>query len=89
MSNLPTLTVADLAAQMGISPEQLVSRVQKPERAGKLTLKVSEKGAVSVYGLGRWPTTLYSSQWEALLAQADAIREFIAANDARLSHKDA
>ena len=42
-----------------------------------LTLKVSEKGALSVYGLGRFPTTLYREQWEGLLANADAIRQFI------------
>lgn len=89
MSTQPTLTVADLAAQMGITPEQLVARVVKPEKAGKLSLKVSEKGAVSVYGLGRWPVTLYAEQWTRLLEQSAAITEFIAANYDRLSHKEA
>lgn len=46
----------------------------------KLTIKASEKGAVSVYGLGRFPVTLYRRQFERLLDHADAIREFIADN---------
>jgi hypothetical protein len=50
-------------------------------------LKVSEKGAVSVYGLGRFPVTLYKEQWLRLLDTADDIRTFIAANDAHLKAK--
>lgn len=53
------------------------------ERA--LTIKVSEKGAVSVYGLGRFPVTLYAPQWEKLLGMNDAIKAFIATNRAKLS----
>jgi hypothetical protein len=52
-----------------------------------LSLRVSEKGAVSVYGLGRFPVTLYKEQWEKLLAVADDIRNFIKANDSRLKTK--
>jgi hypothetical protein len=55
----------------------------------KLTLKVSEKGALCVYGLGRWPVTLYRSQWTRLLAAHDAIEAFITANADRLAEKDA
>ncbi len=51
------------------------------------TLRVSEKGAVSVYGLGRFPVTLYKEQWLKLLAMADEIRAFIAAHDAELKTK--
>ncbi|HEY6860929.1 MAG TPA: hypothetical protein VI358_14225 [Pseudolabrys sp.] len=50
-------------------------------------LKVSEKGAVSVYGMGRFPVTLYKEQWLKLLDMADDIRAFIAANDAQLKSK--
>ena len=50
-------------------------------------LKVSEKGAVSVYGLGRFPVTLYKEQWEKLLAIADEIRAFLKENDAQLKTK--
>ena len=51
-------------------------------------LKVSEKGAVSVYGMGRFPVTLYKEQWLRLLNMADEIRAFIAANEAQLKAKD-
>jgi hypothetical protein len=53
-----------------------------------IRLKVSEKGAVSVYGMGRFPVTLYKEQWLKLLDMSDDIRAFIAANEARLKAKD-
>ena len=53
-----------------------------------LSMKVSEKGAVSIYGMGRFPVTLYKEQWLKLLGMADEIRAFIAANDAQLKAKD-
>ena len=53
-----------------------------------IRLKVSEKGAVSVYGLGRFPVTLYKKQWLKLLDMSDDIRAFIAANEAQLKAKD-
>ncbi|MGB6916688.1 MAG: hypothetical protein WBE42_28645 [Pseudolabrys sp.] len=59
----------------------------KKGAASGLRLKVSEKGAVSVYGLGRFPVTLYKEQWLRLLDTADDIRTFIAANDAHLKAK--
>jgi hypothetical protein len=52
-----------------------------------VSLKVSEKGGVSVYGLGRFPVTLYKEQWTRLLDMADDIRTFIRENDARLKAK--
>jgi hypothetical protein len=52
-----------------------------------VSLKVSEKGGVSVYGLGRFPVTLYKEQWTRLLDMADDIRSFIKENDARLKTK--
>jgi len=55
---------------------------------GKLTMKVSEKGALSVYGMGRFPVTLYKEQWLRLLAMAEEIKAFIAANDASLKAKE-
>ncbi len=51
------------------------------------SIKVSEKGAVSVYGLGRFPVTLYKEQWLKLLAMADDIKKFIAENSSRLRVK--
>jgi hypothetical protein len=61
--------------------------LKRPER-GKLSLKVSEKGALSVYGMGRFPVTLYQEQWLKLLGIADEIKAFIAANAERLKSKD-
>ena len=52
-----------------------------------LSFKVSEKGALSVYGLARFPVTLYAEQWERLLPKADEILRFIANNPNRLSRK--
>jgi hypothetical protein len=52
-----------------------------------LRLKVSEKGAVSVYGMGKFPVTLYKEQWLRLLGIADDIRAFIDANSAQLKSK--
>jgi len=52
-----------------------------------VSLKVSEKGGVSVYGLGRFPVTLYKEQWQRLLDMADDIRAFIRANDTSLKTK--
>lgn len=54
-----------------------------------LSLKVSEKGAVSIYGMGRFPVTLYKEQWLKLLDMADDIRAFISANDSKLKTKQA
>ena len=53
-----------------------------------LSLKISEKGGLSVYGLGRFPVTLYKEQWLRLLDLADDIRAFIKANEDRLKAKD-
>jgi hypothetical protein len=59
----------------------------KHQESGGLRLKVSEKGALSVYGLGRFPVTLYKEQWLRLLAQADALRVFIEQNGEQLKTK--
>ena len=59
----------------------------KKTSAKGLSLKVSEKGALSVYGLGRFPVTLYKEQWNKLLDMGDDIRAFIKANDSQLKTK--
>ena len=59
----------------------------KSQRGRSVSLKVSEKGGVSVYGLGRFPVTLYKEQWGKLLAMADEIRTFIKEHDAELKAK--
>jgi hypothetical protein len=53
-----------------------------------VSMKVSEKGGVSVYGLGRFPVTLYMEQWVKLLDMAEEIRAFIKENDGRLKKKE-
>ena len=55
---------------------------------GQVSLRVSEKGGLSVYGLGRFPVTLYREQWERLLDIADDIRKFIRDNDHELKKRE-
>jgi len=55
---------------------------------GQMSLKVSEKGGLSVYGLGRFPVTLYREQWEKLLGMAAEIRRFIEEHDHELKKKE-
>ena len=63
-------------------------REQAEERKpGQLRLKVSEKGGLSVYGLGRFPVTLYKEQWVRLLDHADEIKSFLQQNDRLLKAK--
>ena len=60
----------------------------KNKNTGGLSLKVSEKGAVSLYGMGRFPVTLYKEQWLRILASAPEIETFIRENDAKLKTKE-
>lgn len=59
----------------------------KNRGARGISMKVSEKGAVSIYGLGRFPVTLYKEQWQKLLDMADDIRAFIKENEGKLKTK--
>jgi hypothetical protein len=79
------------------SPEELAAELEKLKaenaslkkaRNAGITYKVSEKGAVSVYGLGRFPVTLYKEQWERLLASSDQLRAFIADNLEKLKVRE-
>jgi hypothetical protein len=65
---------------------KLLAEAEQPKR-GQLYCKVSEKGAVSVYGLQRMPVTLYVEQWERLLDFGEEVRTFLKENDARLKRK--
>jgi len=60
----------------------------KTRQARGLSLRVSEKGGVSVYGLGRFPVTLYKEQWLRLLEMTDDIRRFIRENEGKLKVKE-
>ena len=53
-----------------------------------VSMKVSEKGGLSIYGLGRFPVTLYKEQWSTLLDMADEIRAFLREHDAELKSKE-
>jgi hypothetical protein len=55
---------------------------------GSLSMKVSEKGALSIYGMGRFPVTLYKEQWLKLLGIADQIKKYIEENNSRLKTKE-
>ncbi len=74
-----------------LSREELEALVlkMKQDSQRKLTCKVTEKGGVAVYGLGRFPVTLYASQWEQLIpfVKSGAVDRFIEANKAELSVK--
>jgi len=61
----------------------------KRQGQSKLALKVGDKGGLSVYGLGRFPVTLYASQWGRLLDSSDVIRQFLADHAGELSEKGA
>src|SRR5258705_12726097 len=74
--------------------EELMARIAELEKqagakkSGRMDFKVSEKGGVSVYGLGRFPVTLYYEQWVRLLDSADALRAFLDENKSRLKLKE-
>jgi len=80
------------------TPQQRLDRLEAENKAlreqmeqrkpGQLRLKVGEKGGLSVYGLGRFPVTLYKEQWIRLLDQADEIRSFLKENDRLLKAKE-
>jgi hypothetical protein len=65
-----------------------LAELEQSRAKGALYCKVSQKGAVSVYGLQRMPVTLYAEQWERLLAFGDTVRDFVKDNDALLNRKD-
>ena len=66
---------------------ELEKQVETKKRAGSMEFRVSEKGGVSVYGLGRFPVTLYYEQWIRLLEAAENLREFLEENKSKLKLK--
>ena len=78
----------DLRAELErLKKENEALKTKKPSR-GTMSMKVSEKGALSVYGLGRFPVTLYKEQWQKLLAISEEIKKFIEENDDQLKTKE-
>jgi len=76
---------ADMAELIALREEN--AKLKAAKEVG-ITLKVSQKGAVSVYGLGRFPVTLYKGQWERLIGKVEDIKSFIKTNVESLSVKD-
>lgn len=71
--------------------EELLARIadlERQKKTGALSFKVSDKGAVSVYGMGRFPVTLYYEQWQRLLGAADELRTFLEDNKGKLKLKE-
>ena len=76
----------DLKAELEHLRAENASLKDKSQRA--VYLKVSEKGGLSLYGLGRFPVTLYKEQWDKLLDMADEIRAFLREHDRELKSKE-
>jgi hypothetical protein len=77
----------DMKAELERLRAENASLKKAPSR-GTLSLKVSEKGGLSLYGMGRFPVTLYKEQWTKLLGYSDEIKKFIEENDSRLKTKE-
>ena len=82
MSDMTSEQMKEELERLRTENEALKKRSEKG-----LSLKVSQKGGVSVYGLGRFPVTLYKEQWEKLLDMSDDIRAFIKENEPQLKTK--
>jgi hypothetical protein len=101
---MPSINIESSAPELleqrgdtGMSDERLQAEIErlrkenedlKRKTSARISMKVSEKGALSVYGMGRFPVTLYKEQWLRLLEMSSEIRAFIAENDARLKAKE-
>ena len=84
---MPEETAEQKLARLEAENRALREQIEE-RRPGQLRLKVSEKGALSVYGLGRFPVTLYKEQWVRLLDYADQIKSFLKENDRLLKAKE-
>ena len=76
------------AGQLSIDEASKLLAEQEVSRRGSLYCKVSQKGAVSLYGLQRMPVTLYVEQWERLLGHADELRAFMKEHNSELKRKE-
>ena len=81
--------IADLRTQLAARDARIAELEKKAEgrKKGTLEFRVGEKGGVSVYGLGRFPVTLYYEQWVRLLDAATDLRAFLEENKSRLKLK--
>lgn len=81
------MTIAEQIEQLRAENTRLMAQVAAAPKERALTMKVSEKGALSVYGMGRFPVTLYKTQWIRLIQAIPDLSAFIKANDAKLITK--
>ena len=80
---------AELEAELArLKAEQEILKAALKDQPRTLSCKVSEKGAVSVYGMGRFPVTLYATQWAKISEFMPQVQEFIKANDSKLAKKE-
>ena len=90
--NTPSANTASITNLVALQAE--IERLKKEnealaaKRSGALSVKASAKGAVSVYGLGRFPVTLYAEQWDRLFANIEKVKGFIEENRGTLATKD-
>jgi hypothetical protein len=87
-SNSTPLPARPVFAPLSRAPSEIPAFRGLEKQAETLRFKVSEKGSISVYGLGRFPVTLYVEQWETLLSHIDELRDFIQAHREKLKTKD-
>jgi hypothetical protein len=86
MTTTPTGNAA-LAAELAALRAENAALKANSHKQSKLSFKVSEKGGLSVYGLGRFPVTLYKEQWARLLDVADDLKAFLKSHDSQLKTK--
>lgn len=82
---MSSVEMQEMIIKLQADNEALKAKASAPRKLG---LKVSAKGALSLYGMGKWPVTLYKTQWNQLLAYQSEIAEFIKANDSLLAVKE-
>jgi hypothetical protein len=80
-------TLEQKLARIEAENQALRNQVNGMQSTNKLKFKIGEKGGLSIYGLGRFPVTLYKEQWLSLLGFADQIKAFIKTNDKALKSK--
>lgn len=83
---MPEETAEEKLARLEAENRALREQMDR-RRPGELRLKISEKGGLSVYGLGRFPVTLYKEQWSRLLSHASEIQQFLKDHDQELKAK--
>lgn len=87
-TNNTAVTSSDPTIQAELDKLRAENEKLRAKGVRAISMKVAEKGGLSVYGLGRFPVTLYKQQWAKLLGMADEIKAFIVLNDKHLTEKE-